>query len=340
MNKKFVATLALVLLVVVSLTAAPTFSGRFRQGYKFTFAEGADPTITAWKTEEAKLVMKIADENGLWTVNFKATGNLDSNDKWSANASVNLGKLLGTAGLDLGDFGIVASIGANTRMTALSAYNDVTGNELYKLRNDGKESIQLAMNYGKLVKFNVAGDPTNTGRSLVVSALVAPVDGVSVSVGYAHNATFNNTTYTAKNVIGGAVNVDVAKLAGLDFKLGVSAYDNYALKENNLTRNTFAANVNGGVKEVDGFVEFVMLNEIANSTTSLYGLNTQVNLNLVKNLGLDVYFNIADLTKVGDTFTVGGDASYKLSGVEFAMNLEYAKATKAFSVTPKVIIVF
>lgn len=343
MNKKFVATLALVLLVVVSLAAAPTFSGRFRQGYTFTFAEGADPAITEWKSEEAKLIIKFADDNGLWTIDLKTTGPLNSNDKWGANASINLGKLLGAAGVDLGDFGMTASIGANTKMTALSAYNDVTGNEYYKLKNNGKASAQLAMNYGKLVKFNVAGDPTNAGRSVVVSALTEPVEGVSVSVAYARNAWIGDnfdSDYTAKNMIGGAVNVDVAKLAGLDFKLGVSAYDNYALKENSVSYNSLAANVNGGVEKVDGFVEFLMNNVISDSSTSNYAMNTQVNLNLVKNLGLDVYFNIANLEKTGDTFSVGGDVSYKLSGVEFAMNMEYAKASKSFAVTPKVIIVF
>ncbi len=342
MKKRIVLTVALMLIAVMAVSAAPTFSGRFRQGYTFKFAEGADPAITAWKTNEAKLTIKFADENGLWTVNLKGTGALDSNDKWSANASINLGKLIGAAGADLGDFGIVASIGANTKMSALSAYNDVTGNSQYTLKNAGATSAQLAMNYGKLVKFNVAGDPTNAGRSLVVSALVAPVDGVSVSAGYARNASYFNDKKTGKNVVGGAVNVDIAKLAGLDFKLGVSAFDNFMLKETNFTTNTFGANVNGGIKEVDGFVEFIMVNNMADgvATVNEYALNTKVNLNLVKNLGLDVYFNIADLTKVGDTFTVGGDASYKLSGVEFAMNMEYAKATKAFSVTPKVIIVF
>lgn len=73
---------------------------------------------------------------------------------------------------------------------------------------------------------------------------------------------------------------------------------------------------------------------------SVFALNTQVNLNLVEGLGLDVYFNITDLANTGDSFKVGGDVSYKLAGAEFALNAEYAQADKAFSLTPKMIIVF
>ena len=64
-----------------------------------------------------------------------------------------------------------------------------------------------------------------------------------------------------------------------------------------------------------------------------------VNFNVVENLGLDVFFNIGNFEKVGDTFEVGGDVSYTVSGVEFAANLKYAGGA-GFSVTPKVIVVF
>ena len=64
-----------------------------------------------------------------------------------------------------------------------------------------------------------------------------------------------------------------------------------------------------------------------------------VNLNLVENLKLDVYFNIGNFAETADTYAVGGDVSYTISGVEFAGNLEYA-AGDGFSITPKVIIAF
>lgn len=232
-------------------------------------------------------------------------------------------------------------------MTALSAYNDPTGNEYFKLKNNGKESIQFAANYGSLVKFNVAFDPTNAGGSTVASALVAPVNGVSVGAGYAYNGYFNDSFapvdaagkslgFTGKNMVGVSALVDVAKLADLDFKLAVSAYDNILL-EKDANVNSFAANVSAGVDMVDGFVEFVMNNQKDNNK---FGLNTCINLNVVENLALDAYFNIGDFSDVSKSYNIGADASYDLSGVTFALNADYAASDKVYSVTPKMIIVF
>lgn len=337
MNKKFVATLALVLLVVVSLSAAPTFSGRFRQGYTFKFDANGN-TTTEWKSEESKLVMKFADDNGLWTVNLKGVGALDSNDKWAANASINFGKALAGAGVDMGDFTVVGSIGNNGSITMISAYNDVTGNEDHKFKNNGTASVSLTLGYGKLVKVMAAVDPTNStggsapvakSRSVAVAATTEPVDGVVAGIAYAHNAT-TDEKWADKNAINGSVNVNVAKLAGLDFNLGVSAFDTYLL---DAKKNYLGANVYGGYADVDAYVEFVMYDQ-------LMGLNTQVAYSGVENLGLDVYFNIGNFDTVADTITVGGDVEYTFGGVTYAMNMEYTTSNKTFALTPKAIINF
>ena len=345
---KKILTIALVaVLAATSLFAGVNFSGRFRQGYTFTFADGQDPASAAWKTNEAKFVIKATDDDGIWTVGLKNYGPLDSNDKWAANASVSLTKALAKAGVDMGDFGLAISLGNNSKMTALSAYNDPTGNEYFKLKNNGNESIQFAANYGSLVKFNVAFDPTNDGGSTVASALIAPVDGISVGAGYTYNGYFNDSFapvdaegsslgFAGKNMVGVSALVDVAKLADLDFKLAVSAYDNILL-EKDANVNSFAANVSTGVDMVDGFVEFVMNNQKDNNK---FGLNTCINFNLVDNLALDAYFNIGDFSDVSKSYNIGADASHDLAGVTFALNADYAASDKAFSVTPKMIIVF
>lgn len=337
---KKILTIALVaVLAATSLFAGVNFSGRFRQGYTFTFKDGQDPTSAAWKSEEAKFVIKATDDDGIWTIGLKKVGDLDSNDKWAANASVSLTKALAKAGVDMGDFGLAISLGNNSKMTALSAYKDSTGNEYFKLKNNGKESIQFAANYGSLVKFNVAFDPTTTANgSTVASVLVAPVNGVSVGAGYAYNGWFKDSfaEKTGKNMVGVSALVDVAKLADLDFKLAVSAYDNILL-EKDANVNSFAANVSAGVDMVDGFVEFVMNNQKDNNK---FGLNTCINFNVVENLALDAYFNIGDFSDVSKSYNIGADASYDLAGVTFALNADYAASDKVFSVTPKMIIVF
>ena len=374
---KKVLTIAVVaMLATATLFAGVSFSGRFRQGYTFTFPEEGDATSAAWKTEEAKLVIKFSDDNGLWTVGLKNIGALDSNDKWAANASFDVTKALALGGMDLGDFSLAISLGNNSKMTALSAYSDPTGNEYYKLKNNGKESMQLAMGYGKLAKFNVAFDPTSDGGSIVISAKTEPVDGIALAAAYSYKGYFAdgfvndkeevkdedgdtvlgkfNDVYdvTADHVFGFSANADIAKLADIDFKLGVSAYDNIAVEAKEkisgakYTYNSFAIAVSGGVDLVDAYAEFTMGNKIPEEgdAESKYGLNMQVNLNPIEKLALDVYYNIADLENAGKYFSVGADASYDLAGVEFALNADYTKAgegkTGKFSLTPKMIIVF
>ena len=258
--------------------------------------------------------------------------------------------LLADNGVDLGDVSLSVSIGANSRMTALSAYNDVTGDELFKLKNDGKYSTEIAVGYGDLIQTKIAVDPTSEVTKkmpLVISAMTTPVDGVSLSVGYAYNGYMYTAKATPWGKTEGAVdhgvtvatNVNVGTLAGLDFDLGVTAYDNIGFTGKN-TYNNFAAAVYGGVDVVDAYFEFRMDNtKIADVATNVFGMKTQVNFNVVENLGLDVYLSASDFSAFGDSFAVGGDVSYTISGVEFAANMEYG-AGAGFSVTPKVIVVF
>ena len=373
---KKILTILLVAILASATLFAVDISGRFRAGYEFKFKNGVE--VTPWKSKEAKFTIKVSDDAGIWTINLKdwgeidlsedpdkvGVGSLDSNDKFGANLSLNMAALLAANGVEMGDVSLSVNIGANTRMTALSAYNDVTGDELFKLKNDGKYSTEIAVGYGDLIQTKIAVDPTSAVTKkmpLVISAMTTPVEGVSLSVGYAYNGYMYTAKATpwvnkkAENVTEGAVdhgvtvatNVNVGTLAGLDFDLGVTAYDNIGFTGKN-TYNNFAAAVYGGVDVVDAYFEFRMDNtKIADVADNVFGMKTQVNFNVVENLGLDVFFNIGNFEKVGDTFEVGGDVSYTVSGVEFAANLKYAGGAgfsvtrgAGFSVTPKVIVVF
>ena len=369
--KKVLTVLLVVLLATSTVFAAMNVSGRFRAGYTFKFNNGFDAEAWHGNNHEAKLTLKVSDDAGIWTINVKdLSAGLDSDDKLKANLSLNFTNLLAANGVDLGDFNITGSIGANSAMTALSAYNDVTGDELYKVKNNGSYSTELAVGYGDLIQTKIAVDPTakvSKEMPIVVSAMSAPLSGLSVSAAYSYHGLLftENKDYKVKadHVLGFAVNADFAELFGLDFKLGVAAYDNIGFSyakvqvvdgevqkdpEGNERFddfgtdkvNAFAATVYGGVDLVDAFFELRMNNYIAkDKTTTEVGMKSQVNLNLVENLGLDVYFNIEDFSKTGDSYVVGGDVSYTISGVEFAGNLEYA-AKGGFSITPKVIVVF
>ena len=342
--KKVLTVLLVVLLATTTVFAAMNVSGRFRTGFNDGFA------AEGWKENtEAKFSLKVSDDAGIWTVNLKEWGSLDSDDKIKANLSLNFTNLLAANGVDLGDFDISASIGANGAMTALSAYNDVTGDEIYKVKNNGAYSSELAVGYGDLIKAKINIDPTyepSKKMPVALSVMSTPVSGVSVSAVYAYNGLIyqvdKDTKVPADHVLGFAVNADFAALFGLDFQLGLAAYDNvgfgyyvdanandekateekWVAQDKNV--NTFAAAVYGGVDLVDAYFELRMNNQLWKDGESTFGMKSQVNLNLVENLKLDVYFNIDNFAETADTYAVGGDVSYTISGVEFAGNLEYA----------------
>ena len=369
--KKILTILTVALLACSTVFAAVNLSGEFEAGYKFSFKDEfkADPQDNA----EGKVTVKVSDDAGIWTVNVKALDSLDSSNKLKANLSLNLAALMAANGVDIGDVSLALSLGANERMTALSAYNDVTGDELYKFKNDGKYSTELAVGYGDLIQTKIAVDPKVGGKfALVASALTKPVDGVAASVAYAHNAWFDTpngilalvgeeapTGYSvnnvAKNGVSIAADVNIGALAGLDFNLGVTVYDNIgfeagviATKDDNTiteysdsTFNTFAAAVYGGVDFIDAFFEFRMDNMLPKEGEgdTVCGMKSQVNFNVVENLGLDVYFNIGNFEAFDTTYSVGGDVSYTVTGVKFAANLDYA-AVAGFSITPKIVVTF
>ena len=343
--KKILTILTVALLACSTVFAAVNLSGEFEAGYKFSFKDEfkADPQDNA----EGKVTVKVSDDAGIWTVNVKALDSLDSSNKLKANLSLNLAALMAANGVDLGDVSLALSLGANEKMTALSAYNDVTGDELYKFKNDGKYSTELAVGYGDLIQTKIAVDPKVGGKfAVVASALTKPVDGIAVSAAYAHNAWFTSALSddeadenTAKNAVSVATDINVGALAGLDFNLGVTVYDNIGWDKDS-SSNAFAAAVYGGVDVVDAFFEFRMDNTtMAKDTITKLGMKTQVNLNIVENLGLDAYFSIKDFDLFDTTYAVGGDVSYTVSGVKFAANLEYG-ATAGFSVTPKIVVTF
>ena len=343
--KKILTILTVALLACSTVFAAVVnLSGEFEGGYKFLFSDGEYSATTQDGKTEGKVTLKFTDDAGIWTVNVKGLATLDSGNALKANLSLNLAALMAANGVDLGDVSLALSLGANDKMTALSAYNDVTGDELYKFKNDGLYSTELAVGYGDLIQTKIAVDPKVVGSkfALVASALTKPVDGIAVSVAYAHNGYFklsDETEKTPENAASVAADINVGALAGLDFDLGVTVYDNFGWQKD-ASDNAFAAAVYGGVDVVDAFFEFRMDNvTVAKETATTLGMKTQVNLNIIENVGLDVYFTIGDFDNVEGSYTVGGDVSYTISGVKFAGKLNY-EAGAGFSVTPKIVVTF
>ena len=367
--KKILTILTVALLACTTVFAALNVSGEFEAGYKFSFEDGKY-AAESQDAKEGKFVLKVTDDANIWTINIKALDKLDSSNKLDGNLALDLDALLAANGVDLGDVSLALSIGNNSAMTALSAYNDVTGDAGYKFKNNGNYSTELAVGYGDYIQTKIAFDPRsntrddkgevqkNTGNgSLVISAMTAPVDGVKVSLAYSRDAIIyaygsDDNDVRATNAFGGAVDLNIGALLNSDFALGVSVYDNYAWGNTSSediegfisgkAYNALAAAVYGGVDVVDAFVEFRVDSNIDAKAVTTVGMKSQVNFNVVENLGLDVFFNIGDFDAFKSTYEVGGDVSYTLSGVKFAANLKYAGDTGngVFSITPKVVVTF
>ena len=214
----------------------------------------------------------------------------------------------------------------NDRYTTLRAYSNQSGNNYDRIRTNGNSYVAwVGVGYGNLVEAQLAVDPglnggnddnITTTSDILASVLVTPLDGLKVSVDYAWKGD------GADGLVGGAVDVNISDMLGLDFAVGVSVADRYNIGDK---ANDLAVTVYGGVDVVDVAVEY------AYTAAKAHYLYAKVNLNLIENMLLDVYFGANDVTKFADEVFVGGEVGYTLSGMAFKLGVEYSVgASKEF----------
>ena len=338
--KKVLVSLLVLALATTGVFAAVNFSGNFVAGYNFNYNNGGNEK---WETHvmgqdgddtnTTKLNLGFADDNGLWTIGLESTFIADG--RLSGDISVDMMKLFDAES----DISLKLGLSVNDEQTVLRAYSNQSGNNFDRFRTQAPglwASVDFA--YGDIVEVLVAGAPklvngykadgkpngddgqftqfVNAEADLAVSALVKPLDGLAVSAGYVMNGKDDDGVGT-DGIVGGALNVNVGTLAGLDFDLGVSASYKYGFANK---QNVVAATVYGGVDVVDVAVEYA-LKGAQDFTHYLYA---GANLNVVENMILDVYFGANNLTEFADTYFVGGDIGYTLKNVTFQLGIEYA----------------
>lgn len=360
--KKVLVSLLVLALAMSSVFAAVKFNGELVAGYNFNYdangsgkwgyhvmgQDGDDSNTT-------KLKLSFADDNGLWTVSTE--GQMIADGRISGDFAVDMLKLFDVDS----DLSVKLGLSVNDEQTVLRAYSNQSGNNFDRFRTPaGGLWTNVDISYAGLVEVLVAGAPkleANTngdkpgqggnadhlvgGGDFAVSAKVTPVDGLAMSAGYVLYGKNDNGT-GSKGIVGGAVNVDVSALAGLDFSLGASASYKYGFANK---QNVVAATVYGGVDVVDLAVEYAYL-----SGSDEHYLYAGANFNVVENMLLDAYFGANNLTKFADTFFVGGDIGYTLKNVTFALGVEYAATTagngaynydyNGLSIVPKVSVSF
>ena len=325
--KKILTILAVALLACTTVFAAVNFSGSSTIGYQINYDNDQWQQLfygdDGDDTDPNTLNLSISDDNGIWSVGFRAGiqssankgATLGDTGSMGGNVTIDFAKLIG-----LEDWTLNAGMIGNDRYTTLRAYSNQSGKNFDRIRTAGNSYVAwLGVGYGGYVQAQVAVDPGLNGGNddnivttsdVLASALVTPLSGLEVSVDYAWKGE-------ADGKFGAAVDANIATLAGLDFDLGVSAA--YVM-DINAEKHQVAATVYGGVDVVDLAVEY------AYTFKAAHYLYVGANLNVVENMLLDVYFGANDVTDFANQYFVGGDIGYTISGMTFKLGVEYAAA--------------
>ena len=339
--KKILTILAVALLACTTVFAGVNFSGSSTIGYRINYDNDQ------WKqlfygddgddTTPNSLNLTIADDNGIWSVGFRA--GLTAEEKITVDTDKEVSAGSDAQGATVGDSGsmggnvtidfaklfgldgwkVNAGMIGNDRYTTLRAYSNQSGNNYDRIRTNGNSYVAwVGVGYGDLVEAQLAVDPglnggnddnITTTSDILASVLVTPLDGLKVSVDYAWKGD------GADGLVGGAVDVNISDMLGLDFSVGVSVADRYNIGDK---ANDLAVTVYGGVDVVDVAVEY------AYTAAKAHYLYAKVNLNLIENMLLDVYFGANDVTDFANQVFVGGEVGYTLSGMAFKLGVEYS----------------
>lgn len=357
MKKNFLTVLVITLFAASSAFAAINVSGDVVVGYDVRLHDGTVDTSIygedGTRTGSTRLNFNVADDSGIWRTtidgfvydesDYANADSLNGNQGYFSKFLNTDGRLMGTLTVDLAKLyeaksgneskiSLSLSAGANTQQTTLRAYTDKSGLHYDRVRTlSNGYYFRVAGGYDKFVQVTFDYDPV-INKDLALSALITPVDGLKVSVDWAlkgENRTGNhglsNSTSSNKGVFGAAANVDVAKLADLDFVLGASVA--YRL-EYGIKYNVIAAEVYGGTSKVTGYAEYAFKKY---DTVSQHSLVLGADVKAIEDVNLNAYFGAKDLKNFSSNWFVGGNAGYTVSNVKFNLGLEYDGGSYSYS---------
>ena len=359
--KKVLALLLVCLLATSVAFAAVQFSGSLTAGVAVNY-DDTRADNNGWRvytygddgddSDEMSLSFTIGDDQGLWSAEVKGLwggqlGNTEQlfgeSGKIEAIFKTNIAKAIATAVGGESPVDVTLEIGGNRRVTTFRAYNNVSGASLDRIRTINNTSpIGLTIGYQDFVQAQVtyapelwddrSGTAAAYPEDLTASALIKPYSGIAVSVDYAMNGEckipgasdmgFND----AGGLLGAAVDINVGELIGADFNVGVSVSDRY---EFGTKYNQLAAVVYGGVDMVSGYVEYALRTfdetTMGGKIDPMNYLNLGVDLALVENMNLNVYFGADDLGHFDLSYFVGGNVGYTLNGVKYNLGIQYSE---------------
>ncbi|MDT4763213.1 hypothetical protein [Sphaerochaeta sp. PS] len=331
MKKKFVLTLALVLMVAATIVAAPvTLTGSFKAGYTITTNPNAIAALDATEFDIDGLALtgdfwKLAVADGPLSFDDDATN--------TGTLTIYLDKALAAQGTDMGDLTLALSIGNKGTVSGLHVYTDpngTVGDKGYRVRQKGSYSTEAVVGYGSMVTASLSFDPTDsTNNPFQISAKTTPVDGVSAAVAYTNYAENKwASTIDADGAFGGSVAVDVAALAGLDFGLSASAIDTYFLGQE---KNYMLAGLKASYEDIAAYTEYQLFDGTSN-------LIAKASYSGIENVGMYAKLTLNDLSDIKTV--IGAGASYKMGGVTYALDGDYTVATSVMTISPSVKVSF
>ena len=201
-------------------------------------------------------------------------------------------------------------------------------------QSDGTTGVTVP---GETEDTTIGQKPTGISAAdgeFLVSAMTKPIDGLAISAGYILNGksddNFKGFKMGGNGLVAGALDVNLGTLIGLGFDLGVSASDKYALAADSASaaNNLFAATVYGGTDLFDLGLEYGLQSVIPaeGEVKNTSFIAAKANLYVLENLILNAYFGAWDLVNFGDSFFVGGEVGYVLSGITFKLGIEYSES--------------
>ena len=176
----------------------------------------------------------------------------------------------------------------------------------------------------------------------MVSALIAPIDGISVSATYALKGDGQDSGLYSDDhlnnfgdgIIGASADINITKLVGLDFDFGIGLSEKYVFGDGN---NIFAAAIYGGFDPISFELQYglVTYGEARSTVGTVAPTNDDtehfiyagVDITAVDNLLLDAYFGAYNAAEFADSWYIGGDVGYTMSNVTYKLGIEYGGGT-------------
>lgn len=335
MKKKFVLTLALVLMVAVTLTAATPLevSGKLVAGYEFAFDKNGIATTFA---DDSQVTVNAKFAADFWNLELVAPYKAGKDDSAGVTAKANilLHKALAEEGVDMGDVSLTLHVGTGVGAAAPTVTANVYNKTPWKkkeVKMSAANNFGLTIGYAKLGTVYVSYDPVG-GKSFVVGAKLAPVDGIDAALGFTNDQS-------GENAFGVSAAADVAKLADLDFALKTTV--EYVAVLTDPVGNHLLFDVAGNYEGIGLWVAY-------QTDFDKHAIAANVSYETeIEGFALSAGATLAskDVSDFGENFTVALEASagYKMGGVAYALDLGYTidkGNTKPFTLSPSVTISF